>query len=148
MKTLVMYFSINGHCEKAAKRVQASLACDLAEIKMNTPLKGFMLYFLGGFEAANKKLRPAHVDVDVNQYDKIIIITPVWASSIPAPVRFILNKYSLVSKQLTVMVSAASGKTKKAEMQIKDLFPLSTIIGVSLDKMSDAQLDSLIENLK
>ena len=81
MKTLLLYYSHSGNTRSIARRIQAALGCDMAEIEtaVSYPEDDDVVVDLGqrevraGFEPALKPL--AH---NPAAYDAVILGTPVW----------------------------------------------------------------------
>ncbi len=113
MKTLVLFFSIDGHNEKLASIVSEEIGADVEKIELLKPLpKGFFKYFIGGMlSALNKKPKIKPLKKDPYSYDLIIICTPVWASNIAAPFNTVLANYNLKGKKLVLFYTfAGSGE--------------------------------------
>ncbi len=86
MKSLVVYYSLTGKTRLAAQAIAEALNATLLEIKETKPRKlGFSVYLFGGFAAVTNrgsKINP--IDVDLKQYERIFIGSPIWAYR-PAP---------------------------------------------------------------
>lgn len=86
MKALVVYYSLTGKTRLVASAIAEALNGTLVEITETRPRKpGGLVYLTGSFAAlANRASKINHVDVDLKQYDKVFIGSPVWASR-PVP---------------------------------------------------------------
>ena len=86
MKSLVVYYSLTGKTRLAAQAIAEVLNAMLLEIKETKPRKlGFSVYLFGGFAAVTNrgsKINP--IGVDLKQYEKIFIGSPIWGSR-PVP---------------------------------------------------------------
>lgn len=86
MKTLVIYYSLTGKTRVVARAIAESLNATLVEItetKLRKP--GLRVYLSGGFAAvANRASDIKPITIDVSQYDRVFVGSPVWASR-PAP---------------------------------------------------------------
>jgi flavodoxin len=86
MKSLVVYYSLTGKTKLAAQEIAEALNATLVEITETRPRRaGPFVYMIGGLGAImnrGSKLNP--VDVDLKQYDRIFIGSPIWASR-PTP---------------------------------------------------------------
>ena len=87
MKELVVYYSLEGNTKQAAEIIADRLNADI--LRLNTVKeipKNKMKYVIGGMQAAFgvcAKLKP--ITLNPEQYDRIILGTPVWAGkSAPA----------------------------------------------------------------
>jgi len=102
-KILIVYYSLTGNTRFIAETLQEKLKADIQEIKPKKDIKpkGAMKYFWGGYKATMKQkpsLEP--IEKDPNNYDVIIIGTPVWAWTIAPPIRSFLSKYDLSDKKI------------------------------------------------
>ena len=82
MKTLVVYYSLEGNTKEAAEKIASSLGADIMALVpvKDIPKKGLMKFVHGGSGATMGKgteLQP--YTLDASTYDAIIIGTPVWA---------------------------------------------------------------------
>jgi flavodoxin len=86
MKSLVVYYSLTGKTELVAQAIAEALNATLVEIKETKPRKpGPFVYLTGGFAAfMNKGTKINPIDVDIKQYERIFIGSPIWADR-PAP---------------------------------------------------------------
>ena len=86
MKSLVAYYSLTGNTKLVAQVIAEALDTTPVEITEMKPRKlRPLVYLIGGFEAAmNRGSRINPIDVDLNQYKKIFIGSPIWNSR-PVP---------------------------------------------------------------
>ncbi|WP_053955359.1 flavodoxin family protein [Inediibacterium massiliense] len=88
MKTLIIYYSLEGNTRQMAEWIQKETGGELLELKpkKDIPSKGFMRYVKGGKQVLLKQkpdLYSIHQNID--EYDYIYMGTPVWAGSfVPA----------------------------------------------------------------
>ena len=85
MKSLVVYYSLTGKTKLAAQAIAEALNATLVEIEERRPIPMPFVYLSGGFRAFmnwGSKIKP--VDVDLKQYERVFIGSPMWAYR-PAP---------------------------------------------------------------
>ncbi len=86
MKDLVVFYSLTGKTRTVAQAIAEELGATILEVeesKARTP--GVLVYLTGGFAAvANRASDIKPVAIDVSQYDRVFVGSPVWASR-PAP---------------------------------------------------------------
>jgi flavodoxin len=86
MKSLVVYYSLTGKTKLVSQAIAEALSATLVEIKEIKPRKpGPFVYLTGGsaaFMNRGSKINP--VDVDLKQYERIFIGSPMWSYR-PAP---------------------------------------------------------------
>lgn len=94
MKALVVYYSLTGHTGQVAQAVAKALGCESEAIREPRPRKPGLGYARCGMEATLRlKPRILPLQHDLNQYDTIIVGTPVWGWSMSSPVRSFLTCY-------------------------------------------------------
>lgn len=86
MKALVVYYSLTGKTKLVSQVIAEALNATLLEIKETKPRKpGPFIYLSGSFAAlTNRGSKINLVDVDLKQYERIFIGSPIWAYR-PAP---------------------------------------------------------------
>ena len=126
-KIAIIYYSMTGNIEYVAEKIQEQTKGDLIKMipKKEYPNSGFKKFFWGGKSAVMKET-PTLEDYQFNdnEYDQIIIGTPVWASTYAPPIRTFIkeNKDVLKNKKISIFISCSGGNTKKTiEHLQKDL---------------------------
>lgn len=118
MKIAIVYYSQSMNTQYAAEKIAALTGADLIRIepKKKYPDKGLKKFLWGGKSAVMGE-RPELVsyDFDVNQYERIIIGTPVWASSFTPPIRTFIDENPSVKDKITgIFVCYSGGGADKA----------------------------------
>ena len=119
MRTAVVYYSMSGNTASAAKKVAEGAGADLIEIKPEKafPDKGFKKFLWGGKSAVmaeTPKLIPYSFNPE--QYDRIVIGFPVWASNVAPPIRTFAaeNKEALRGKEIAAFACQGGSGAEKA----------------------------------
>lgn len=103
MKTLVVYFSLTGHTEQAAKEIARLFSADLEMIREEKPRKGGAAQFRSVLEVMFKsKPKIAPSNTNVAAYDLVVLGSPVWAQNMASPVRSYLEREAPKIKRLSV----------------------------------------------
>ncbi len=128
MKTLVVYFSLEGNTKWAAERIAAELGADILalEPKAAYPDKGFKKYFWGGKSSVMKEapeLEP--YKVKTADYGQIVLAAPVWAGNFAPPLRTFLQLEDLSGKSLALVTCSGGGSPAKAFANLKELLQVS-----------------------
>lgn len=119
MKTLVVYYSLEGNTEYVAEQIKEATGADLLKLvpKKAYHDKGFAKFFWGGKSAimAEKPALEAY-DVDLTAYERIIFGFPVWASTFTPPIRTFIedNKDGLKGKKLAAFACQSGSGAEKA----------------------------------
>jgi flavodoxin len=80
MKSLVVYYSLTGKTKLVAQVIAEALNAALVEITERRPIPLPFVYVSGSFAAflnRGSKINP--VDVDLKQYERIFVGSPIWA---------------------------------------------------------------------
>ena len=110
MKTLVIYYSYGHHTRDVAEMIEDRLSCDIEEI---LPVKPYTAIYQDLVNATENNretrktpdIRP--LKVDINNYDRIIIGTPVWWYTMAEPVRTFLMENDFSGKEILVYATDA-----------------------------------------
>ena len=153
MRTAVVYYSMSGNTQYAAEKIAKGLEADLIRIEPRTayPDQGMKKFFWGGKSAMmgeKPKLMP--YEFRVEDYDRIIIGTPVWARNFAPPIRtFIAQNPGLRSKKIAALISFSGGGADKASKKLKTSIGIEQLEAelVLLDPKDkpDAANDQMIE---
>jgi flavodoxin len=132
MKSLVAYYSLNGHTRLIAEMIADLLNADLLELhhKKSVPAEGFMKFVLGGagvvFRAKPKLLSKIP---DLKGYDSIFIGTPVWASGFAPAIRSFLSAAGIQNKSLALFACHAGGSGEKCFNKLKEALYGNSVAG-------------------
>jgi len=97
MKTLVAFYSRDGHTKRVAEIIANALNAELDEIVDKKPRKGFLGFLRAGYDATRRKTTEISFTKNPTDYDIVVIGTPVWNSRVtPAisnlPIKFLHKK--------------------------------------------------------
>lgn len=103
MKKIVIYYSYGGNTRKIAERIQEILGADIKEIETGEPYNGsYDDVVEQGQREVNSGFMPEikHMDIDLSQYDTVILGTPVWWYTFAPAMKTFLNKVDLSGKKI------------------------------------------------
>jgi flavodoxin len=138
VKTLIIYYSFSGNNECLAQELQKRLNCDIQKIVELKPRKSLDILLDLIFK---RKSKIEKSDFDLRQYDRSILIAPIWAGKIATPLRSFIEleqanfkEYSFITVctgpdgqdvQITDELVRLIQKEPKTVMQLKinDLLP-------------------------
>lgn len=144
-KTLVVYYSYTNSIETIINDLKTQIACDVVEIE---PAEKGLKY-----EADNYKIGSAlisairsnpddassypaidPVDVNLDQYDTVIIGAPLWWSQMAAPLQTFLfhNGEKMAGKNIGLIVSSHSSGISGVEEDLRRLVPDGRFLSPSL----------------
>lgn len=139
-KNLVIYFSLTENTSFIAKKISEDLNADILEITPSFSLKklGFLKMFVGGAQVLlNIVPKIQYKNVNIDDYENIIIGSPVWAGSYSPALKAFLKKEKIKNKNIGIFVccNGGEGNTIKElkESLIENTF-LSTAVFVEAIK--------------
>ena len=135
MKTLVVYYSRKGYTEQIAlekaRNENADFLC-LETIENTAGWNGFHNCMKYGI--SKKGMTLFSYDTDMEDYDKIILCSPVWCGSISAPMlEFISRERHHIHKAEYILLHAFPGNSGAAADE------MDKILRLKRDKLTDIQ---------
>ena len=117
MKTLILYYTHSGNTKAIANRKATELGCDVEEItEVKKP--NILVAMYRGAKRKKTEIKPIKAKLD--DYEKIIIMSCVWAALPVAPVNSAIDSLPAGKKVEVIMVSGGGG-TKKTMEGTKEL---------------------------
>ena len=144
MKKLVVFYSYTGHTKMIAESIQRKLNCDILEIK---PVKPYSTDYQTVVDeeqnnsSVGKTPDIQKIDKNLNDYDEIIIGTPVWWYTIAPVIRTFLTQNDLSNKTIKPFATNA-GWLGHTFQEIQKLFPNSKV-----DKGMNIVFESYSDNI-
>ena len=157
MKKLVVYYSLSGNTKEAAIKIATAIDADLLELETvkNMP-KGFAAQIIvGGGQVMMKyipELKP--FDKNVEEYDEIILGSPIWNSKGVPAVNAFLKDESAAAKVTSLFFLSGGGEVQKGLDAITKLLPnLKNTVSL-LDKKhedskdNDSKIEQFIQSIQ
>jgi len=131
MKKLIVYYSLEGNTELVAGKIQKNLEADVIRLipKKEYPKGGFKKYFWGGKSATfgdEPKLEEYSFVAD--DYDVIIIGTPIWAGTFAPPIKTFLADNIISGKDIYLFACSGGGPVDKCFDKIKNILKDNQIV--------------------
>lgn len=122
MKTLIVYYTLEGNTHYAAKKIASLLDADVLRIKpvKTYPRKGFRKFLWGGKSAVmaeTPELEP--YTFDASAYDRIVFGFPVWAGNVTPPLRTFIKENDLSRKRFAAFACQSGAGAEKAFEKLK-----------------------------
>lgn len=158
MKTLVVYYSLEGNTKEAAEKIAAALSADILPLipVKEIPKKGLLKFLHGGAGATKGKgteLQP--YTLDAAEYDAIILGTPVWAGKPSMAMNQFLSDLKAPEKVLGAFAFAASGNCDKCLALLQSKLPsIRYTVGLAdrnsqkLAPANEGKIEKFISDLK
>ena len=154
-KTLVAYFSASGVTKKAAEKLASAAKRDIYEIKPAVPYTKADLNWMdkksrSSVEMGNKSFRPEIVkdDLDLSQYDTILVGFPIWWYVAPTIINTFLESYDFAGKKIVLFATSGGSGFGNTVKELKPSAPEAEIVeGKLLNRATDKDIDALIKML-
>ena len=119
MKTLVVYYSLEGNTEYVAEKIKEAIGADLLKLvpKKAYHDKGFAKFFWGGKSAVMaEKPELESYNIELTEYERIIFGFPVWAGNFTPLLRTFIgdNKENLKNKTFAAFACQSGSGAEKA----------------------------------
>ena len=121
---------MSGNTQQTAEAIAKEIGADIIRIEpvKEYPSAGARKFIWGGMKAMMGEKPPLQPYDFSGEYDRIIIGTPVWASSITPPLRTFIteNKEKLKNKRFAVFTCYSGGGAEKAIQKLKKLLEIES----------------------
>lgn len=118
MKTIVIYYSLEGSTAHIAKEIEKTIKCDMFVLEMVDPYSIVGIYSKALRDISSKET-PELIEIpDIENYERVIICSPVWYHSC-VPVFNTLFKSIDLSKKKVFIFSTSNSDTGNVLNKIK-----------------------------
>ncbi len=154
MKRLVVYYTLSGNTEIAANIIAEKLGADILKLEtVKSMPKSFAAQIIvGGGQVAMKhipKLKP--LNLDINDYDEIILGSPIWNSKGVPAISAFLKDVNAARKVTSLFFLSGGGEIQKGLDAITKKLPnLKNTVSL-LDKkhensnLNDTKIEDFVE---
>ena len=121
MKTLIIFYSYSGNTKELALARAKETGADIEEITETKKQSTIAAYTTGCYMAIKgKKSEIIPLRSNLDDYEKIIIMSPIWAAN---PVPAVFNIFDLLpaGKKVELVMVSAGGGTKGSKERTKAL---------------------------
>ncbi|MCA1949147.1 MAG: hypothetical protein LDL24_01125 [Treponema sp.] len=146
-KGLIVFVTRSGNCRHLAAMAAQETGFQVHEIEDLVNRKGIFGWLYAGFQATTGAASPIREpEIDLRDVDSIILIYPVWASSVCPPIRTWLKRHhnELINKQFGLIASnlGSPGERVQAAFE-REFFPLKAFTVIS-EKEAEQNKQDLI----
>lgn len=131
-KVLIVYYSFEGTTELIAQTLSETLNLDILSIKPIKELKskGFSKFIWGGAQVVMGTIPEIEpIGINLEEYDTILLGSPIWAGTYAPPIRAFLEDEKLVYKKIAYFYTHDGG-VSRAEESVKEIINLkNTYLG-------------------
>ena len=123
MNVAVVYFSLEGNTKYVAEKIAMTLGADIIPLipAKEYPTGQVSKYFWCGKSTTFKeKPKLETYSFDSQQYDLIILGTPIWAGTFTPPLRTFLREHQLTGKKVALFACCSGGSADKCFTQMEN----------------------------
>jgi flavodoxin len=128
---LVVYFSWSGNTRRVADIIADLTGCDIVEIEVLEPYSSvYNEVTARARQELDNDVRPelkTRVE-DMDEYDTLIVGTPIWSSRLAPAVKSFLASYDLSGKNIAPFCTHGGSGTAQSVNNIRSVCPHSTIL--------------------
>lgn len=154
-KKLVEYFSASGNTKEAAETIAKAADADICEITPKVRYTKADLNWMdkksrSSVESNNKSFRPEIIknDIDMGQYDEVIIGFPIWWYVAPTIVNTFLEAYDFAGKKIVLFATSGGSGFGNTVKELQPSAPDAVITeGKLLNGMSKQEIVAWAESL-
>lgn len=130
-KTLIVYFSWSGNTRAVANTIRELTGYDIVEIEVEEPYSSvYNEVTVRARRELDNDIRPALVTrvENIDEYDTLIVGTPIWSSRLAPPVKSFLAMYDLAGKKIAPFCTHGGSGTAQSVNNIRSVCPDSEIL--------------------
>lgn len=124
-KILCVYYSRTGNTAKLMGEIARELDCELAELRDGVERGGISGWLRSGMQAMARRIPPVQrpeTELPLEEYDLVIIGTPVWAGRCSAPVRSFLLQFGEELQEAAYVITRGSDVRYEEVFDQMDLY--------------------------
>jgi flavodoxin len=115
MKILTTFYSRSGTTKKIGEQIADELKCDIEEFFDTQKRSGIIGWLKCGYQATRKKLTVLKpIEKNLNDYDLVIIGTPIWNGNVSVPSRTYVIENASKFKSVAFYCTAGGSDGEKA----------------------------------
>ncbi|MEM2890860.1 MAG: flavodoxin [Candidatus Hadarchaeum sp.] len=149
MKILVACYSRTGTTKVVGEAIASELGADfdpIIDLKKRTGLPPFR-FLIAGRDAMRKRTTIIQFEKSAEDYDLIVIGTPVWAGKITPAVRTYLGMQKLEGKRVAFFCTSGGGH-EKVFAEMRALVPKSAVVGTLGIPSKEVKAGAHLERVK
>ena len=139
MKSLVVYYSRTGTTKQIAEELAQKLEADLDEIIDQKSRKGVIGWLKAGRASQGRKTTEIRVEKDPEDYELVILGTPIWAGRMTPAMRTYLQNHDFSKRKVAFFTSQGGEEPLKAITEMRKMVEKSEIISVLSVRNKDVQ---------
>ena len=126
MKSLIVYFSWSNNTKNLVESINKFLNFDVVRIEKEIPYSEDynQCAYVEAKEEVDKNIHPAikKMNINVNEYDRILLFFPIWWYTIPMPVATFVEEYLVNYKgEVLLFANSYTNDPQYTENSLRDL---------------------------
>ena len=154
-KKLVAYFSASGNTKEAAETIAKAAGADICEITPKVRYTKADLNWMdkksrSSVESNNKSFRSEIIknDIDMGQYDEVIIGFPIWWYVAPTIVNTFLEAYDFAGKKIVLFATSGGSGFGNTVKELQPSAPDAIITeGSLLNRGTKQEISAWVKSL-
>lgn len=122
---LIVYYTRTGNSRKLAEEISIKLHGVKDQIISEVKYKGISGFIKGGFRTIRKKEDDIKYEENPEDYKVVVVISPIWASSIPPAVRRYIKTNIDKMKYYAFIIDGSLKENLKAYKNFSEVLPNS-----------------------
>lgn len=118
MKTLAIAYSFTANNEKLAAYLQDQIGCDVSKIETVKKRNGFSVFL---DIVLNRKPMLKPIGYELENYDHIVFLAPIWAGKIAMPLNSFLTTNATKIKEYSFITVCGGGNLSQKDNIVKQL---------------------------
>lgn len=140
-KILIVYYSVSGHTQQIAEAIAAKCGAHIEVIRAVRKHTGIFGYWRAARESVKKMLAAIKpVEKNPEDYDLVVIGTPVWVGKMSSPIRRYLQEHEHQFKRAAFFCTQGGTGGDRVLQEMADLcnkIPTANLIVSAKDFKSD-----------
>lgn len=145
MKKIFIYYSLTGNGDLIAEHLK-SKDYTIRKVETSEPLpkNNLLRIITGGYKSMiNYEDKLIDFNNDINEYEEILIGTPIWNYNLSSPINTVLKLIDLNNKKVKFILYSGSNKFEKINKNIISKYPNIEIINLKEPKKNKDELNKL-----
>lgn len=122
MKRIVVYYSLTGNTQATAEKIAKAIDADICRVEMEKPMpesKNKQIMYGGMLASLGMKPRLKALSAKLEEYDQIVLGTPIWATKVAAPFNTLFSDSKIADKVSAVFMFSGSADNVKAMTRLE-----------------------------
>jgi flavodoxin len=148
MKALVVYYSRTGTTRQVGEEIAERLGASSDEILDKKSRKGGIGWLKAGWDAKGQKRTEIEAKTRPDDFDLIIVGTPVWGGKVTPAIRTYLQNYDLANKKVAFFTTQGGDDATGAITELKQMVKKSEIVDILSIRSDDVKADNYQTHLE